>query len=165
MSEEQRRRRRPPTMNRRSTNETSTESTEGDNRNGGSNILDTLPEEKTQSGQYRRVYSDWKPTVEKTDVVGTMEAIAGIFELLGCVFLSCSHILCSAEAQQPANITLKDKSAWRKSNLNQVNNSNEKADVNARTLRRLRSRTQMDCPPTEVSTTDAPTKDTLQVGV
>ena len=71
--------------------------------------------------------------------------------------------MCVAEAQQPANITLKDKSAWRKSNLNQINNINEKADVNARTLRRLRSRTQMDCPPTEVSTTDAPTKDTLQV--
>jgi hypothetical protein len=76
MSEEQRRRRRPPAINRRSTNETSTESTEGDNRNGSS-ILDTLPEEKAQSGQYRRVYSDWKPTVEKTDVVGAMEAIEG----------------------------------------------------------------------------------------
>jgi inverted formin-2 len=80
-TEEQRRRRRPPTMNRRSTNETSTESTESDIRNGGTNILDTLPEEKTQSGQYRRVYSDWKPTVEKTDVVGTMEAIAGMYPI------------------------------------------------------------------------------------
>lgn len=41
--------------------------------------LDTLPEGKLAEGnsQYKRVYSDWKPTVDKTDVVGTMEAIAG----------------------------------------------------------------------------------------
>jgi len=82
LTEEQRRRRRPPTINRRSTTETSTESVESDNRNGSS-ILDTLPEEKTQSGQYRRVYSDWKPTVEKTDVVGAMEAIEGNYKTGG----------------------------------------------------------------------------------
>ncbi|XP_065351487.1 uncharacterized protein LOC135946924 isoform X2 [Cloeon dipterum] len=131
MSEEQRRRRRPPAMNRRSTAETSTESAEGENRNG-SGILDTLPEEKT--GSYRRVYSDWKPTIEKTDVVGAMEAIA--------------------EAQQPSvAITLKDKSAWRKSNLNA---STDEPDVNARMLRRLRSRTQIDNP----DDADSSTKDT-----
>lgn len=41
--------------------------------------LDTLPEGKLAQGnaQYKRVYTDWRPTVEKTDVVGTMEAIAG----------------------------------------------------------------------------------------
>ncbi|XP_059488775.1 inverted formin-2 isoform X2 [Neocloeon triangulifer] len=122
LTEEQRRRRRPPAMNRRSTAETSTESAEGENRNGSS-ILDTLPEEK-QTGTYRRVYSDWKPTIEKTDVVGAMEAIE--------------------EAQQPSvGITLKDKSAWRKSNLN---SSTDEPDVNTRMLRRLRSRTHLDTP-------------------
>jgi len=68
----------------------------------------------------------------------------------------------AAESQQPANITLKDKSAWRKSNLNVISNSNEEADVNARKLRRLRSRTQMDCPPEETPV-DGTTKDTPQV--
>lgn len=27
--------------------------------------------------EYKRVYPDWKPTIEKTDVVGVMEAIEG----------------------------------------------------------------------------------------
>jgi hypothetical protein len=36
-----------------------------------------LPEEKSTSTQYKRVYSDWRPTIEKTDVVGAMEAIEG----------------------------------------------------------------------------------------
>lgn len=39
----------------------------------GRGTLDTLPE----GSQYKRVYPDWKPTIEKTDVVGAMEAIAG----------------------------------------------------------------------------------------
>lgn len=50
--------------------------------------LDTLPEGKLAEGnsQYKRVYSDWKPTVDKTDVVGTMEAIAGkIHKNLSCL--------------------------------------------------------------------------------
>ncbi|XP_071443548.1 uncharacterized protein form3 [Hetaerina americana] len=47
-------------------------------------------------GQYRRVYQDWKPSVEKTDVVGAMEAIEG-----------------------------RDKSAWRKSSLNVPNSCEE----------------------------------------
>lgn len=52
---------------------------ESDGRN---NTLDTLPEGKLAEGgmQYKRVYSDWKPTIEKTDVVGAMEAIAGKFQ-------------------------------------------------------------------------------------
>lgn len=61
--------------------------------------LDTLPEEKlhhlpsqiqpptvvptiqtTSSEPYRRVYPEWKPstTLEKTDVVGTIETLAGM---------------------------------------------------------------------------------------
>lgn len=47
---------------------------------GRSSILDTLPEGKladTNNEGYKRVYSDWRPTIDKTDVVGVMEAIAG----------------------------------------------------------------------------------------
>ncbi|CAH1402324.1 unnamed protein product [Nezara viridula] len=49
---------------------------------GRSGTLDTLPEGKLADGslQYKRVYSDWKPTIDKTDVVGAMEAIADILE-------------------------------------------------------------------------------------
>jgi hypothetical protein len=44
----------------------------------GAGLLDTLPEGKlADQGQYKRVYSDWKPTIEKTDVVRAMEAIEG----------------------------------------------------------------------------------------
>lgn len=48
---------------------------------GRSSILDTLPEGKLatdgNNDGYKRVYSDWRPTIDKTDVVGVMEAIAG----------------------------------------------------------------------------------------
>lgn len=47
---------------------------------GRSSILDTLPEGKLADASrdgYKRVYTDWKPTIDKTDVVGVMEAIAG----------------------------------------------------------------------------------------
>lgn len=47
---------------------------------GRSSILDTLPEGKLADANkdgYKRVYTDWKPTIDKTDVVGVMEAIAG----------------------------------------------------------------------------------------
>lgn len=47
---------------------------------GRSSILDTLPEGKladVNNDGYKRVYSDWRPTIDKTDVVGVMEAIAG----------------------------------------------------------------------------------------
>lgn len=46
---------------------------------GRSSILDTLPEGKLANANdgYKRVYSDWRPTIDKTDVVGVMEAIAG----------------------------------------------------------------------------------------
>lgn len=62
-----------------------------------------MPEEKaaapttTPTTEYKRVYPDWKPStaLEKTDVVGNIEAI---------------------EDAQTARS--KDKSAWRKSNLN-----------------------------------------------
>jgi len=42
--------------------------------------LDTLPEGKLANAKndgYKRVYTDWRPTIDKTDVVGVMEAIAG----------------------------------------------------------------------------------------
>ena len=50
--------------------------------------MDTLPEEEKATGTpssaapntstpYQRVYQDWRPTVEKTDVVRAMEAIEG----------------------------------------------------------------------------------------
>lgn len=29
------------------------------------------------ASEYKRVYPDWKPTIDKTDVVGAMEAIEG----------------------------------------------------------------------------------------
>lgn len=78
--------------------------------------LDPLPEEKptptnqqpllpstTTPDTYKRVYPDWKPStaLEKTDIVGTIEAIE--------------------DAQMTRS---KDKSAWRKSNLNS-NDENE----------------------------------------
>jgi len=47
---------------------------------GRSSILDTLPEGKLADANkdgYKRVYADWRPTIDKTDVVGVMEAIAG----------------------------------------------------------------------------------------
>lgn len=61
------------------------------------------------SGQapHRRVpHSDWKPTIEGTDVVGAIEAI------------------------EDAQVQIKDKSAWRKSTLN-VPNSTEETRVEA----------------------------------
>ncbi|CAL4217329.1 unnamed protein product, partial [Meganyctiphanes norvegica] len=54
--------------------------------------------------EYKRVYGDLKPSMDKIDVVGAMEAIA--------------------EAHSPASNKEKDKSTWRKSNLN-VSNSSE----------------------------------------
>lgn len=84
--------------------------------------LDTLPEEKTNHSPhqvhppgvsainstptepYRRVYPEWKPssTLEKTDVVGTIEALAGMTckyyhlrdcynELMFRLFLRCPN--------------------------------------------------------------------------
>lgn len=80
-----------------------------------------MPEEKATStpsfaahDTYKRVYPDWKPSTT-LDVVGTIEAI---------------------EDAQPR--TPRDKSAWRKSNLN-VPNSSETTDSFSR-LSRQRSR-------------------------
>ncbi|XP_073969429.1 FH2 domain-containing protein formin 3 isoform X2 [Rhodnius prolixus] len=111
-----RRRQRRFQSNRRSLEADS----ESDGRN---NTLDTLPEGKLAEGgmQYKRVYSDWKPTIEKTDVVGAMEAIA------------------EAQPQSP----VKDKSPWRKSNLN-VPNTSEQTEMDVRRLRRLKSRGSID---------------------
>ncbi|CRK96966.1 CLUMA_CG010313, isoform A [Clunio marinus] len=130
-NEEYRRKMRRVTSNRRSL-ETDTESEKGSK-------LDTLPEEKshhspsqnqspsaiptiqtTSVEPYRRVYPEWKPssTLEKADVVGTIETLAGM-----------TYVQTHA----------RDKSAWRKSNLN-VSNSSEEVDADARRLRRQRSR-------------------------
>ncbi|XP_018332237.1 formin-J [Agrilus planipennis] len=87
-------------QNRRITNRRSLEM---DSESERSSNLETLPEGKQvyTGGQsiYRRVYPDWTPssTFEKTDVVGAIETV---------------------EDAQP---TMKDKSAWRKSNLNVAN--------------------------------------------
>ncbi|XP_063697263.1 FH2 domain-containing protein 1 isoform X2 [Culicoides brevitarsis] len=111
--DEYRRRMRRVTANRRSL-ETDTESERGGK-------LDPLPEEKPgqtvlSPDSYKRVYPDWKPTstIDQTNVEKTLEAIAN-------------------EDAKPN----KDKSAWRKSNLN-VSNSTE--DAEERRLRRQRSR-------------------------
>lgn len=49
---------------------------------GRSGTLDPLPEGKLAlNTNYKPVYSEWKPTFDKTDVVGAMEAIAGWFSI------------------------------------------------------------------------------------
>ncbi|XP_065209614.1 inverted formin-2 isoform X2 [Planococcus citri] len=84
---------------------------------------DPLSKLQEQVPTYQRVYSDWKPTIDKTDVVGTMEAIAGM---------------------QPQS-HLKDKSAWRKSQLN--TSAGEDVETESRKLRRMRSRGSIDSSP------------------
>ncbi|KAF5286915.1 hypothetical protein FQA39_LY00448 [Lamprigera yunnana] len=85
---------------------TNRRSFEMDSESERSSNLETLPEGKQvySGGQsvYRRVYPDWTPstTIDKMDVVSAMETVE--------------------DAQPPP----KDKSAWRKSNLN-VSNSTE----------------------------------------
>ncbi|XP_017782508.1 PREDICTED: inverted formin-2 [Nicrophorus vespilloides] len=95
-------------QNRSSRRLNSRKSVEADSESDRTNnTLDTLPEGKqVYSGsqtKYRRVFPDWKPstTIDNTDVVGAMEIV---------------------EEVQPQ---LKDKSAWRKSNLNVANSSEE----------------------------------------
>ncbi|XP_011866481.1 PREDICTED: uncharacterized protein LOC105561273 [Vollenhovia emeryi] len=81
---------------------------------GKSCPMNTLAEDQTVlEGGFSEVY-DWRPSVEKTDVMRTMEAI---------------------EEAQP--LSSQDKSPWRKSSLN-VPNSIEEADP--RYSRRFRSR-------------------------
>ncbi|XP_066598097.1 uncharacterized protein form3 isoform X2 [Prorops nasuta] len=81
---------------------------------GKSSLMNTLTEDNASYEGYSDVY-DWRPSVEKTDVMRTMEAI---------------------EEAQPAP-GQKDKSPWRKSSLN-VSSSLEDSDP--RYSRRLRSR-------------------------
>ncbi|CAH0390583.1 unnamed protein product, partial [Bemisia tabaci] len=100
--------------NRRSLEQNDSESDRG--------TLDTLPEGKlannTANSQYKRVYSDWRPSIDKNvDVVGVMEAIAG------------------TQSQPQTNV--KDKTPWRKSNLN---SSNLVEESDNRRLRRSNSR-------------------------
>lgn len=126
--------------------------------------LDTLPEEKshhspsqvqpptaiptiqtTSAEPYRRVYPEWKPssTLEKTDVVGTIETLAG----MTCKTLKTQKIMQIMNQFQFISLAIsdvqthaRDKSAWRKSNLN-VSNSSEEAESDARRCyRRQRSR-------------------------
>ncbi|XP_063233866.1 uncharacterized protein LOC134537410 [Bacillus rossius redtenbacheri] len=125
-SEELRRRSRRVQSNRRSLEHDS-------ESEGRGSTLDTLPEERVEKSvsqapatcaQYKRVYSDWRPTIEKTDVAGVMEAIEG------------------AQPHTP----VKDKSPWRKSNLN-VPNSTEETEMDVRRLRRMQSRGSVEVPP------------------
>uniref|UniRef100_A0A146M1M5 FH2 domain-containing protein 1 n=2 Tax=Lygus hesperus TaxID=30085 RepID=A0A146M1M5_LYGHE len=112
------RRRRRFQNNRRSLEADS----ESEGRSGSA--LDPLPEGKLADGsniQYKRVYPDWRTPIDKTDVVGAMEAIA------------------EAQPQSP----VKDKSPWRKSNLN-VPNTSEQTEMDVRRLRRLKSRGSLD---------------------
>ncbi|KAG7204182.1 hypothetical protein KM043_002019 [Ampulex compressa] len=81
---------------------------------GKASGVSSLAENSTTQEEYSEVY-DWRPSVEKTDVMRTMEAI---------------------EEAQPLT-PQKDKSPWRKSSLN-VPNSMEETDP--RYSRRLRSR-------------------------
>ncbi|XP_055549452.1 inverted formin-2 isoform X2 [Wyeomyia smithii] len=97
---------------------------ETDNESDRGSKLDPLPEEKQPAQTspesaldqlpttYKRVYPDWKPSsaLEKTDVMGTMEVIAGAIP------------------------STQDKSALRKSSLNSPE------DIDARRYRRQRSR-------------------------
>ncbi|XP_043277907.1 uncharacterized protein form3 [Venturia canescens] len=85
---------------------------------GKSSIMNTLAEDNSMHGGYSDVY-DWRPSVEKTDVMRTMEAIE--------------------EAQPHQSQT--DKSQWRKSSLN-VPSSQEESDP--RYSRRIRSRLATD---------------------
>ncbi|KAJ8927800.1 hypothetical protein NQ314_019681 [Rhamnusium bicolor] len=87
-------------------------SLEMDSESERSSTLDTLPEGKQvysgSQSNYRKVYPAWKPssTIESTDVVSAMEAV---------------------EEVQPQ---VKDKSAWRKSNLNVANSTEETKEDN-----------------------------------
>ncbi|XP_012532243.2 uncharacterized protein LOC105834370 isoform X1 [Monomorium pharaonis] len=85
-----------------------------DSESEGKSPMNTLTEDRTMLERgFSEVY-DWRPSVEKTDVMRTMEAI---------------------EEAQP--LSSQDKSPWRKSSLN-VPNSTEEADP--RYSRRFRSR-------------------------
>ncbi|XP_012230972.2 uncharacterized protein form3 [Linepithema humile] len=84
-----------------------------DSESEGKSAMNTLAEDQSIHGGFSEVY-DWRPSVEKTDVMRTMEAI---------------------EEAQP--LSSQDKSPWRKSSLN-VPNSIEETDP--RYSRRLRSR-------------------------
>ncbi|KAJ8673934.1 hypothetical protein QAD02_005196, partial [Eretmocerus hayati] len=108
--EELQRRARQRQVNRRSF-----EDSENEGRNSQPN---SLAEENSSSNDRYQKY-DWRPSVEKTDVMRTMEAI---------------------EEATPAS-SQKDKSPWRKSSLN-VSNSPEESD--SRYSRRLRSRLNPD---------------------
>ncbi|KAF5279555.1 hypothetical protein FQR65_LT03377 [Abscondita terminalis] len=102
------------TRRRRITNRRSFEM---DSESERSSNLETLPEGKQvySGGQsvYRRVYPDWTPstTIEKMDVVSAMEAV---------------------EEVQPAP---KDKSVWRKSNLNVANSTESTREDNTTRFR------------------------------
>ncbi|XP_072749439.1 uncharacterized protein Form3 [Anoplolepis gracilipes] len=85
-----------------------------DSESEGKGVMNTLTEDQSvHEGGFSEVY-DWRPSVEKTDVMRTMEAI---------------------EEAQP--FSSQDKSPWRKSSLN-VPNSMEETDP--RYSRRFRSR-------------------------
>lgn len=120
------------TSNRRSL-ETDTESER-------SSKLDPLPEEKfsvTSPEPQKRGPTDWKPsvTLNSTDVVKTIEALAGKFCLNE---LSTDMLILIIFIMNPTEAQPRDKSAVRKSNLN-VSNSSEETETDRR-FRRQKSR-------------------------
>ncbi|KRT81272.1 hypothetical protein AMK59_5780 [Oryctes borbonicus] len=90
-----------------------------DSESDRSNTLDTLPEGKQvysgSQSNYKKNYPDWRPStaIDKTDVVSAMETVEDV---------------------QPQ---VKDKSAWRKSNLNVANSTEETKDYTRHTLPRI----------------------------
>lgn len=129
-NEEYRKKMRRVTSNRRSL-ETDTESEKGSK-------LDTLPEEKSHNSpsqiqspnantatphvpleSYRRVYPEWKPStsLEKADIVGTIEALAGM-----------TYVQAHS----------RDKALWRKPQLS-VTSSTETNDAEVKSHRRQAS--------------------------
>jgi inverted formin-2 len=101
--------------------------------------LDPLPEEKSNAGVlspsestsaagYKRVYPEWKPsaTLENMDVAGTMEAI--------------EDVQTEAALRNNNAASAKDKSAWRKSNLNVSNSQEDVETANNVRYRRQKSR-------------------------
>uniref|UniRef100_A0A1Y1M1V1 FH2 domain-containing protein n=3 Tax=Photinus pyralis TaxID=7054 RepID=A0A1Y1M1V1_PHOPY len=109
---------------------------EMDSESERSSNLETLPEGKqVYSGSqsvYRRVYPDWTPstTIDKMDIVSAMETV---------------------EEAQPS---VKDKSAWRKSNLNVANSTEATAEESMRHRHAPQVRVSADTTDLKSSTID-----------
>lgn len=73
------------------------------------------------------MFPDWKPssTIDKTDIVGAIEAVEGIYTYTSSFFLCLFSVLFPEVQPQ-----IKDKSAWRKSTLNVANSTEETKEDN-----------------------------------